>query len=176
MSDFPDKYPLPLRALHWLMALCILALFALGMIMVDLDKQDPMRAALFGVHKSLGVLVLLLFIARLAVRWRMAMPEPAPGFVAWERTLAHWAHRGLYVFMAVTPLIGWAYSDLHGRGVKLFGIAMPKLFPTVEGIGRWPGELHGYLAYALLGLVVLHIAAIIKHRYLDRSCVLKRML
>ena len=175
-SSLPEKYPPALRMLHWGMALCFLALFVIGFIMVDLDKEDALRPTLFALHKSVGVLTILLLAARLAVRLRSVLPAMASGLQPLERQLAHWAHRGLYLLMLITPFVGWAHSDLHGRGVRLFGLPMPKLFPTIEDIGRWPGEVHGYLAYGLLALVVLHGAGMLKHRYIDRSCVLKRML
>jgi len=77
--------------------------------------------------------------------------------------------------MVVTPLVGWADSNLHGRPVKLFGLPLVKLFPTVEGIGNAPGYVHTVLAYTLLGLVAIHVAAVIKHRYFDRADVLQRI-
>lgn len=175
-STLPEKYPPALRMLHWAMALCFLALFINGFIMVDLDKEDPLRPTLFALHKSVGVLTIGLLAARLAVRLRSVLPALASGLQPLERQLMHWAHRGLYLLMLITPFLGWAHSDLHGRGVRLFGLPMPKLFPTLEDIGRWPGEVHSYLAYGLLALVVLHVVGVLKHRFIDRACVLKRML
>ncbi|CAG1773251.1 partial Cytochrome b561, partial [uncultured bacterium] len=90
--------------------------------------------------------------------------------------LAHWGHRALYALMVVTPLVGWADSNLHGRPVKLFGLPLPKLFPTVEDIGTTSGYIHTVLAYTLLGVVAVHVAAVIKHRYVDRADVLRRII
>ncbi|QFY42754.1 cytochrome b [Candidatus Methylospira mobilis] len=171
------KYPVSLRAVHWLMTAGFGLLFVTGPVMVDLAKDDPLRAILMNLHKSIGVLVLVFVGLRLFIRLRASvLPELPAEFEQWERELAHYAHRFLYVLMLVVPLSGWAVSDLHGRPVKLFGLVLPKLFPTIEGIGATPGFVHTVIAYAALAVIALHLAGILKHRYLDRQCVLKRMI
>jgi len=172
----PAKYPAALRVLHWAAAAAFTFLFVTGPIMVDLDKTDPFRRDLFNWHKSVGVIAILLLAVRLAVRLRSALPPLPSSLQEWEASLAHWGHRGLYALMIATPLVGWADSNLHDRPVKLFGLALPKLFPTVEGVGGVPGYIHTVLAYTLLGLVALHVGAVIKHRYVDRADVLPRIL
>ena len=174
--ETPEKHPFPLRILHWLAVAGFTVLFITGPIMVDLDKTDPLRADLFGLHKSFGVIAILLLIARLRVRLRSALPTLPTSLQDWEVTLAHWGHRGLYALMIATPIVGWADSNFHGKPVKLFGIPLPKLFPTIEDIGTTPGLIHTVLAYTLLGLVAVHVAAVVKHRYVDRADVLHRIL
>ncbi len=174
--ETPEKYPAPLRILHWLAVTVFTVLFITGLIMEDLDKTDPLRADLFGLHKSFGVIAIILLIVRLWVRLRSTLPDLPPSLQDWEVTVAHWGHRGLYALMIATPLAGWAHSDLHGRPVKLFGLPLPKLFPTIENIGSTTGLIHTVLAFTLLGLVAVHVAAVIKHRYVDRTDVLHRIL
>lgn len=171
----PVKYPTPLRILHWLAFAAFTFLFITGPIMVDLDKTDPLRRDLFNLHKSVGVVAILVLVIRVAVRLRSVLPALPASLQNWEVSLAHWGHRALYLLMMVTPLVGYADSNLHGRPVKLFGLDLPKLFPTVEDIGGTPGYVHTVLSYTLLGLVGVHIAAVIKHRYCDRSDVLNRI-
>ena len=173
--EIPEKHPFPLRILHWLAVAGFTVLFITGPIMVDLDKTDPLRADLFGLHKSFGVIAILLLIARLRVRLRTTLPTLPTSLQAWETKLAHWGHRGLYALMIVTPIVGWADSNFHGKPVKLFGLPLPKLFPTIEDIGTTPGLIHTVLAYTLLGLVAVHVAAVVKHRYFDKADVLRRM-
>jgi cytochrome b561 len=174
--ETPEKYPFPMRILHWLAAAGFAVLFVTGPIMVDLDKTDPLRADLFGLHKSFGVIAIILLVARLRVRLRSALPALPARLQGFEKSLAHWGHRGLYALMIATPIVGWADSNFHGRPVKLFGLPLPKLFPTVEDIGTTPGLVHTVLAYTLLGLVAVHVAAVVKHRYVDRADVLHRIL
>ena len=173
--ETPEKHPLPLRILHWLAVAGFTVLFITGPIMVDLDKTDPLRADLFGLHKSFGVIAILLLIARLRVRLRTTLLALPASLQDWETKLAHWVHRGLYALMIATPIVGWADSNLHGKPVKLFGLPLPKLFPTIEDIGTTPGLIHTVLAYTLLGLVAVHVAAVVKHRYFDKADVLGRM-
>ena len=175
-SETVEKYPAALRVLHWAAFAGFVFLFVTGPVMVDLDKADPLRRDLFNWHKSVGVIAAILLAARLAVRLRATLPAPSASLRQWETRLAHWGHRGLYALMIATPLVGYADSNLHGRPVKLFGLELPKLFPTVEGVGGTPGYVHTVLAYTLLGLVAVHVAAVVKHRYFDRADVLPRII
>ena len=172
----PEKYPAPLRILHWAAFAVFTFLFITGPVMVDLDKTDPLRREMMGWHKSVGVIALILLVARLTVRLRSSLPALPAKLESWEASLAHWGHRLLYLLMILTPVVGWADSNLHGRPVKLFGLELPKLFPTVENIGGTPGYVHTVLSYTLLGVVAVHIAAVIKHRYFDRNDVLQRII
>jgi cytochrome b561 len=176
IPETSEKYPFPLRILHWVAVAGFTVLFVTGPIMVDLEKTDPLRADLFGLHKSFGVIAIILLIARLRVRLQSALPSLPASLQGWEMSLAHWGHRGLYALMIATPIVGWADSNFHGRPVKLFGLPLPKLFPTIEDIGTTPGLIHTVLAYTLLGLVAVHVAAVIKHRFFDRADVLHRIL
>lgn len=175
-TETSEKYPALLRILHWVMLLGFVLLFISGPVMVDLDKTDPLRRELMGWHKSVGVMAILLLIARLTVRLRSKLPAFPSNLRAWESQLALWVHLGLYALMIATPLTGWADSNLHGKPVKLFGLELPKIFPTVEEIGTLPGDIHTVLAYTLLVLIAVHVGAVIKHRYFDRADVLRRML
>jgi len=176
LTESLEKYPKSLRLIHWTAFALFLMLFVSGPIMVDLDKADPFRRELMGWHKSVGVVALLVLALRLAVRLRTALPALPESFKAWELGLAHWGHRLIYLLMIVIPFTGWADSNFHGRPVKLFGLPLPTLFPTIEGIGTTPGLVHTILSYSLLGLVGLHVAGVIKHRFIDRADVLHRML
>ena len=176
MTVQDNKFPVPLRIVHWLMLAGFILLFVTGPIMVDLGKEDPLRLTLFNLHKSIGVLALLFVGPRLFLRVRSVLPPFPAELQQWEKKFAHFAHLLLYGFMLIVPLSGWAIADLHGRPVKLFGLTMPKLFPTVAEIGSVPGLVHTVLAYTALGVIAFHLAGVLKHRYLDRQCVLRRMI
>jgi cytochrome b561 len=171
-----DKYPAKLRIIHWATVVAFVFLFITGPIMVDLDKTDPLRADLFGLHKSFGVIAIILLVLRIRVRWNSVLPAFPTSLQSIEISLAYWGHRLIYALLIITPIVGWADSNLHGRPVKLFGLPLPKLFPTLENIGTTPGYIHTILAYSLLTVLSVHIAAVIKHRYIDRVNVLSRIL
>ena len=107
-------------------------------------------------------------------------PSLPDGFQEFDRIGAQLGHLGLYVLPALTIIVGWAETDFGGHGVEWFGTAMPKLFPTME---TWGGinletttaTTHQWLAYTMLALAVVHVAAVAKHRWMDGHDVLHRM-
>lgn len=163
------------RTLHWLMALSFVALFVSGALMTRFDKADSLRGDFYNVHKSVGVTILVLLVLRLSVRLWRGTPADSPRLPSWERHAAHAAHWTLYALMALTPIAGWAISDLYGYGVAWFGWPLPKVFPTEKALGPLSSSVHIWLAYSFLGLIAVHLLAVAKHRYVDRDCVMHRM-
>lgn len=169
-------YRAPMRALHWSMAFCITSLFISGAIMVEFDTKDSLRAAFYSFHKSIGTLIIALFVIRLIVR-RVSQVPPLPITMArWEQRLAHYGHLLMYAMLLIVPMTGWATSDLYGYGVKFFDTPLPKLFPTLGAeTGAAAGYVHTVFTYIFLWLIGMHLLAVAKHRYIDRNCVMKRM-
>lgn len=175
-TTHPPAYHALARMFHWVMALCFASLFISGAIMVAFDSKDSLRPAFYSFHKSIGALIIALVLLRLLVRWSSKAPPLPDAIPAWERKLAHAGHACLYLMMIAVPLTGYATSDIYGYGVKFFSMPLPKLFPTISPqAGAQAGDLHTVLAYAFLALVGMHLAAIAKHRYVDRHCVMHRM-
>jgi cytochrome b561 len=169
-------------ALHWLIAAAIVAQLAVGLWMVRAMQQLDSRMAAFQAyqwHKSLGLTILVLSLARLG--WRLAHPPPAlPDTVTrFERIAARSVHWLLYALTIAIPLIGWAMVS-----------ASPLQIPTlIFGWFQWPHlpwfsasvepalkSAHRWAAYLMIGLLVLHIAAALKHHFVNRDGVLRRML
>jgi cytochrome b561 len=170
--------------LHWVMALGIAALAAMGLVMTHL-KLEPMRLfQMYQMHKSIGITVLLAAFLRLA--WRLShrspdLPETMP---AVEKTAAAAGHFLLYAFMFALPLTGWA----------LVSASMLNIPTVLYGILPWPDLpflaslddkalaeallklVHAYGAYALIALVAVHTAAALRHHFIIRDDVLSRML
>jgi cytochrome b561 len=144
--------------------------------MADLPFS-PWRLKLYNWHKWAGVTILVLSAARLL--WRLMHPvPPLPSTMsAWQRAASHVSHYALYVFFFAVPLTGWAYSSAAGFPIVWFGV-IP--LPDFVGKNRELAELikpfHRYAAYALATVVVIHIAAALKHHFVDRDSVLKRMM
>ena len=176
-----ERYALSARVLHWAMAAGFLFMWACGYAMTSLVTDDsPLEELLFDLHISVGVTLLALLVGRAANRL-LIPPPPLPQTLShWERTASHLAHLGLYVLPAAVIAIGWAETDFGGHGVKWFGVSMPKIFPTRETLlgvklETATATLHMWLAYTMLALVVVHIAAVAKHRWIDGHDVLYRM-
>ncbi len=168
------RYSTTAMLLHWLIALLIFVLFPLGLYMHGL-KLSPTKLHLYSYHKWAGITVLLLAILRLA--WRTTHRPPALLMPRWQQTASSAVHALLYLLIIAVPLSGWLMSSAKGVQTVWFGIlSLPDLVAKDKALGHLLGSVHQILNYTLLVLVTLHIAAALKHRFIDRDDVLARML
>ena len=171
---------------HWTIAAAILFMFCLGPYMADLPETDPLQFPLFQLHKSIGLAILVLAVAR--TLWRMANPVPVlPGHMPrWERVAARAVHYGLYALMIGAPLFGWASVSAAPLGVPTMWFGLFE-WPDIPFLGDLPRaqkrllvgpleDIHAALTFLMMGLVALHIAAALKHHLADHDRVLKNML
>ena len=149
MSD-SQKYPVLVRLLHWLMAICILGLIGSGWYMAGLDSNDPDKYVLYPWHKSFGVLVLISFVLRVVVRLISSIPELPHSMPNHEKKLAHLAHILLYLMMFLVPASGYLMSAMGGHDIFLFQIQMPDIADDKE-IATLMHSIHEYAPYVLLG-------------------------
>lgn len=162
--------------LHWLIALLIFAAFPLGVYMHDLPLS-PYKLRLYSYHKWIGVTIFMLALVRLS--WRAthrppAMPESMP---SWEKFAAHATHYALYVLIFIIPVSGWLMSSAKGFQTVWFGVLpLPDLVGKDKALGDLFQEAHEILNILLLGLVVGHIGAALKHHFIERDDILARML
>jgi len=161
-------------AAHWLLALAIVSNLALGFYMHDLELS-PQRLKLFNYHKWAGITILALSALRLAWRLTHAPPADLP-MPAWQRAAAHAVHRAFYVLFFAVPLAGWAYSSAAGFPVVWFGVLpLPDWVPVDRTWADALKAVHKAAATALALLVLLHVAAALKHHLIDRDGLLQRM-
>lgn len=173
------KYALSSRILHWLMAAVILFLIGLGIYMAHfLSKEAPNRMDIYSLHKSLGVLVLGLVFVRIVNRLIFKVPALPNSLPKLEKIAAHFAHFGIYLLMIAVPLSGYLMSNLFGFPVHFFGMNLPSIVSANPELGMTVHESHAIFAYVLLGLVALHVAGVVKHKFFDKpeNDVLGRML
>lgn len=151
---------------HWTIAALVLVNLWIGLV-----------GGSMGVHKAVGITVLVLTAGRIA--WRIANPPPPlPAHVAgWERLAATWTHRLFYVLLVVLPLSGWAMVSGAKRypldWFGLFPIPYLPISPAIAGVGH---EAHELLGLLMAGLVALHIGAALRHQFLLRDGIVLRML
>ncbi|AXS80500.1 cytochrome b [Dechloromonas sp. HYN0024] len=167
-----QRYTLPAIALHWGQAILIAWLLWLGWTMVDLPKGAE-RSAAYGLHKSLGLLALLLVVVRLA--WRRGHPAPSAISGGWEARLAMVTHYGLYALLALVPLAGYLASSFTTYATKFFGVELPRIVAPSESFNAIFKLLHEGLVWGIAALIVLHVAGAVKHAML-RDGTLQRML
>ena len=173
------RYSLAARLLHWTMAAGFAFMWLCGYAMTTLVEDDsPTQDLLFALHISVGVTLLALLAVRIGTRLARRPPPLPPEIRGVERAGAHAGHALLYALPAAVMAVGWAEVDLGGHGVAWFGIPMPKVFPTADAEGG-PADLaellHRWLAYAMLAVAAVHVAAAAKHRWWDGHDVMDRM-
>lgn len=169
------RYGAPAIALHWLIALLVFAGYGLGLFMQPLPVS-PQKLQYYSWHKWIGVTVFWLALLRAA--WRVTHPAPplsdAP---AWQRRVAQATHGLLYLLLFAIPLSGWLHSSAAGYQTVYLGVLpLPDLVGKNAALSERLGELHEWLNYGLLALLVLHAAAALKHAWIDRDDVLASML
>jgi len=170
------RYTTTAVALHWLVALGIFGAFALGLYMQDLPIS-PAKLKLYSYHKWAGVTLFLLILARMA--WRLTHPPPPlpSAMPVWQRRAATSIHHLLYMLLFAIPLSGWLMSSAKGFQTVWFGVVpLPDLLAKDKALGDALAALHQALNYSMAALVVIHVAAALKHRIVDRDDVLARML
>ena len=170
------RYTATAKTLHWLMAVMILGLLALGFYMHDLPLS-PQKLQLYAWHKWAGITVLVLAIARLA--WRITHRPPAlPAHMPkLQQFAAHAGHLALYALMFAIPVSGWLMSSAKGFQTVYFGVLpIPDLLAKNPELGELLATLHGGLNLLLVLTVLGHAAAALKHHFVDKDDVLRRML
>jgi len=171
----PSRYTWQAIALHWLVALLIIGMLWLGFSLEDIPRNTPARGFYVNLHKSFGVLVLLLVLLRTAWRATHKAPPLPAGMPRWQAQAAVWSHRLLYLCMLLQPLSGYLASAFGKFGVKFFGIPLPQWAWESKPMQSFFGTIHGVVAVTLLVLVALHVAAALKHLLVDRDQVFQRM-
>jgi cytochrome b561 len=168
------RYTTPAIVLHWLLALMILGALAFGLYMTSLP-MSPTRLKLINYHKWAGMTILVLSALRLL--WRLAhRPPPDPPMPPWQARLAHAVHHGMYLLFFAVPLVGWAYSSAAGFQIVLYGVLpLPNWIAADRTLAEAIKPWHGYLAYGLGTLVILHVAGALKHHFVDRDGLILRM-
>lgn len=166
------------RFFHWTVALLMIGLLSVGIYMEEFSAYS-----LYPIHKSMGVLALLLILPRVVVRIAKGWPAHAGEYAAHEKVLAKVAHWVLILGTLLMPISGMLMSGLGGRGIYVFGVELMAknldaagevlpINPMIAGIAH---EAHGWIAYVVIGALVLHIAGAIKHHVMDKDRTLMRM-
>lgn len=163
--------------LHWTIAALIVVNLVIGLFHDSFP--DAFRGSSMGFHKTAGIIVIFLSIARLG--WRIAHPPPSQDreHKAWERFLAKATHRAFYVLMIAVPLAGWIFVSAAAtrRPLDFFGLfPLPFLpVPRTLGVQGFWHEAHELMAFGIIGLLALHVAGALKHQFVDRDHELARM-
>lgn len=163
-------------SLHWLVAITVFGLFGVGLWMTGLDYYDSLYRIAPWWHKSIGIALFAVVVLRLTWRFISRPPIALNNHQAWEVKLASVAHGLLYLLLFVIMFSGYLISTADGRAIEVFGWfdvpATITSFPNQEDVA---GLVHKFAAFLLIGLVVLHAAAALKHHFIDRDRTLLRI-
>ena len=175
-------YSLPIRILHWVMALIMISMILAGIAMVNGPwdgKFPPSRGMLYDYHRGMGFVLLVLVIIRLLAYRFTKPPSPLPSSIPhWQQMAAELTHFALYAALIIHPIMGWYATNAWGvKNIGIFGLFdLPAIAEKNRTLGNFLLEIHGYIGFAIAGLVVLHIVAALKHQFIDKDDILKRML
>ena len=162
--------------LHWLIALMILISFSVGLYMVDLSLS-PTKLRLFSWHKWAGVTIFTLVVIRGLWRITHAAPALPNDMPRWQRDASNATHYLLYALMIAIPLSGWLMSSAKGFQTVYFGVLpIPDLLDKNKELGETLTQVHKFLNFTMLAIVILHVAAALKHHFIDKDEILRRML
>lgn len=171
-----NGYRLPARALHWGLALAIIVMLPVGGIMVGEGLDRGLQNVLFILHKNLGVVILLLMVARLAYR-AMNPPAPLPAHMpGWQKQAAGVTHILLYVMVFFMAITGYVRVTMGGFPIEGLGaIGLHPLLPRNEAIAEIAKTLHFYGRFVLIAVMALHIGAALHHALILRDGVFGRI-
>ncbi|MDQ1153358.1 cytochrome b [Brevundimonas sp. SORGH_AS_0993] len=176
MGEPRNRYSTVSLLMHWGIALAVLIQILL--ITAHENTEGPMSSEFVMLHKSLGLTILVLTLARIG--WRMAHPAirlPAE-LPVWQRIAARATHVLFYLALIFIPMTGWVASSAAGRDIVWFGLFSWPLLPVGGGreTARSLMGLHGLAVKGLYVLIALHVLAALKHQFIDRDNVLHRMI
>lgn len=162
---------------HWLSALLSFALFGLGYWMVGLDYYSEWYVTGPNIHKSIGILFMLLTFGRLFYKFLGKRPAPLSTHKRYERILAHTFHYLLYLQLSLLFLSGYIVVTGDGNSVFVFNwFEVPSVAVIDTGIVDLAGDAHKFIAWGLMAFVFVHAGAALKHHFIDRDRTLKRMI
>ena len=170
-----ESYTFVAKALHWSSALLVLGLLAVGLWMTGLPFSR-LKLVVYAWHKWIGLTVLALALARIAWRFRVPPPALPVALAPWEKRLAPLGHWLLLALVLAQPVSGWLMNSAGGVTVIWFGVLpLPDRVTRNQNLFAALRTLHAALAFTLIGMIALHVAAVVRHDILRRDGILRRM-
>lgn len=167
------------RLLHWLVAITIVTLLCVGFYMSTFEV-----GWLYPIHKSVGVLALLVILPRIIWRLKNGWPVPVRDYDRWEQRVARLSHWVLILGSIIMPLSGFIFSGASGHGVDVFGLVLAptnynanhEAIPFNEPMADFGHEVHEIVGTIMAITIVLHVLGALKHHFVDKDRTLLRML
>ncbi len=175
LTNSTAKYGLVSVLLHWSMAVAFIAMYALGLWMVDLNYYHSWYHRAPELHKSIGIILVGLMLLRLL--WNRAQPRPADlSDSILLRRIARGLHNGFYLLVLLMFISGYLISTAKGKGIDVFELfSIPALLAENEQRGELAGDIHEILGHLFIALALVHAGAALKHHFVERDPTLVRM-
>lgn len=163
------------KTFHWTIGLLVIVMLIVGNIMTGMENT-PAKFQIYSLHKSVGILILMLAIMRLC--WRIVNVEPSHGHLArWQRFASHAVHYALYACLFLMPLSGWAMTSASGRTLHFFGLfELPAMVSPDPELAKILAERHAFIGWTIVALLCAHVGAALLHHFYYKDNILKRML
>jgi cytochrome b561 len=172
------RYAAPARTFHWITAALVAVIIVVGLwIAYFRPEEEAFKLRLYNVHESLGVIVWVLTLMRLAYRWRHPPPPLPADTPAAIRVAAHATHVSLYVLLLTLPVIGFLATNAWGFPLSVFGVLpLPSPVGKDEELAKVLALLHRIGALSIIALIGGHIAGALYHTFIRKDALLRRML
>ena len=176
MTDHGPGYRTPARLLHWAVALFVLAMIPAGVVMTQEGIGRSLQNTLFIFHKNMGVVVMLLVLARVLYRWANPPPPLPEAMAPAQARISRLTHGALYLLLLIVPLAGYIRVRAGGFPIEaLDAMGLPALVPRSEALASAAKTVHWAGGIALAVLVALHVGAALFHGVIKRDGIFSRM-
>jgi len=171
-----NEFGLISKLLHWLIAMAMISMIAMGWYMIGLDEESVAYWRFFDLHVAIGTAMIIFFL--LKIIWMAVSPSPGyvPGLKAWERFFAGGVHIFFIVAIGLIPVAGFLYVASEGEAINIYdAIEIPDIGTLSKSVRDMLYDVHMYIAYCCAALIVVHIMAALKHHFVDLDDTFRRM-
>lgn len=177
LRNTETQYGSVTKFLHWFLIVTVILMLCIGFFYEDLPSR-AMRGWLMWFHKSLGITILVAVV--LMLFWRFCNPKPKwpENMPLWEQYLARITHTLLYLVIILMPIAGWTMSTAANKAPRFFGlfVARAPMVPINKHLARTASHMHEILGWTIVVLLAIHVLGALKHHFIDKNNILKRML
>lgn len=169
-----NKYGVISKTFHWLIFLLVTALIVVGFFLDDVP--DEYKGTVYNIHKLTGVFVFFLMLLRILWSWCNVKPALPAGMPKWQQVSARTTHYLLYLLVTAMPLVGWIGSSASRKAPHICDLTLTLPVPEDKALSHALFDVHEVIAYMIIGLVCVHVAAALYHHFVKKDDVLRRML